>query len=326
MKISQFISKKYLILFFSSFFLSHLEILSLNKVRDFSKKFNGISIFYKDPHEGLTSSILRGLKKLQIPFNVNPNNKNEIKDVFLCLQDANLLRYGINLKEKKHIKKLLVGPNMFARAYEENHLLSHQAIDSYLSPSEWAKISCIEDEPPVANIIRVWPAGVDSDYWKPENENKTSKKVLIYWKTEPEEFCDQVKNILINFGWEPIILKYGTYKHDQYKKRLNRVKFVIFLSRSESQGLALAECWSMNIPTLAWDPGEQSYMGKKFDPVTSCPYLTNATGKRWKKLSELEYLLKNIPSYWQEFSPREWVLNNMTDEVSVNLLLKIINE
>ncbi len=317
-------SKSFIILLTLTNFLTvTLESINLNAVRKFKKKYNGISIFYKSPHQGLTSSVIRGLSKLEIPYNINPNDKKDIKEVFLCLQDASLLRMGIKLKEKNLIKKLIVGPNMFARAYEENHLLANKNIDKYLVPSEWTRIACTQDEPAVKDTIKVWPAGVDSEYWKPEPKKETFQ-VLIYWKTESQEFCDQVKNILLNYGWQPIVIKYDHYNHEHYKKLLNKVKFAVFLSKSESQGLALAECWSMNIPTLVWDPKELFYLGKHYDPVTSCPFLTEQTGKSWKKLSELEELLTTMKSYWPEFNPREWVLDNMTDEVSASLLLEII--
>jgi len=307
--------------------LAQYTFCHTDQIEVFKKKFNGISIFYRDPHPALTASVLRGLSKLNITYNINPGSSHTIYDVALCLQDANLLRQAIKFKEKQLVKKVVVGPNMFARTYEENHLMANKTIDGYLVPSEWTRIACIQDEPPVERIIHVWPAGVDSDYWAPQNlDRKNTKKVLIYWKTEPQSFCDRVKKILIEYGWEPVTIKYGSYNQDQYKNVLNQVKFAVFISQSESQGLALAECWSMNIPTLVWDPKRLFYLGKHYDPVTACPYLTSNTGARWKEFNELEGLLKNLASSWKQFCPREWVLNNMTDEVSADLLLKIINE
>ena len=51
----------------------------------------------------------------------------------------------------------------------------------------------------------------------------------------------------------------------------------VFMSRSESQGLALAEAWAMDVPTLVWQspPGEPGSVFSLSDPA---PYLTSDTG------------------------------------------------
>ena len=51
----------------------------------------------------------------------------------------------------------------------------------------------------------------------------------------------------------------------------------VFISRSESQGLALAEAWAMDVPTLVWQgpPGDGGSLFNLSDPS---PYLTSHTG------------------------------------------------
>ncbi|MBY0110250.1 MAG: hypothetical protein K2X90_04015 [Candidatus Babeliaceae bacterium] len=305
----------------------YVFILLLNPLLASQVFHKHISILKESPHPAVYRSIISGFNKLGITYNVNPSKSSEFGDIVICLDGISSLKRAIKLKNKNRIKKLVVGPSMVGRATEHNHILTNSAIDYYLTPSEWNMIGYVEDEPALKRVIHIWPAGVDSEYWQPQNNLKNKSKVLIYWKTESQEFCDKVKNILLSYGWEPLIIKYGNYKQEHYKELLSQVKFAVFISVTESQGLALAECWAMNIPTLVWDCQKPlEYLGKTYHIVSSCPYLTEQTGKRWKELKELEELLKNIESYWHEFNPREWVLNNMTDEISVNLLLKIINE
>lgn len=296
-------------------------------VQSFKNNFNGITLFYTDPHPAVTSSIIRGLTTFDIPFTINPKNAEAIKDVVFCLQDVKWLKRCIKYKNKGITKKLIVGPNMFGRSSADDHIILNSAIDLYLTPCEWNKIAHIQDEPEVSKIIEVWPAGINAHFWNPQSLQKNTNLVLIYWKTEPQAFCDQVKSLLEKYGWQPIIIKYGSYHVDHYKNLLNQVKFAVFISVSESQGIALAESWAMNVPTLAWDPQRPIfYCGKCFDPVNSCPYLCDKTGRRWNKLDELESLLQNIDTYWSEFSPRQWVLDNMTDAISIALLLKLISQ
>lgn len=316
----------FLVLLFQIFSVD-LQSKNTDQVLSFKSKFNKISLFFENAHVGVRDSIVRGFKQLHVPYTINPKKIEDIGDIVFCLDNVTLLERAIDLKKKGIVKKIIVGPNILARTYMSNHILSHPAIDYYLTPSEWNMIACIEDEPPLKKTIRIWPAGIDAEYWKPAHcLHNTNKAVMIYWKNESYSFIEKVQDMLIDHGWHPVLIKYGNYSHQQYKDVLHTVKFAVFISQSESQGLALAECWSMNIPTLVWDPKKLFYLGKNYDPVTACPYLTDQTGKRWKEFHELEYLLKNIESYFPQFRPREWILNNMSDEVSINLLLEIINE
>jgi len=58
----------------------------------------------------------------------------------------------------------------------------------------------------------------------------------------------------------------------------------------------------------------------------SCPYLNDQVGRDWRNLSELETLLQSMDKLLPQFSPREWVLTHMTDEISVRILIEIIND
>ena len=60
----------------------------------------------------------------------------------------------------------------------------------------------------------------------------------------------------------------------------NQIRFcllAVFLSSSESQGIALAEAWSMNVPTFVWNPKPKELNGRYFPSVDSAPYLTPET-------------------------------------------------
>ena len=100
-------------------------------------------------------------------------------------------------------------------------------------------------------------------------------------------------------------------------------KSVAGASATESQGLALAEAWSMDVPTLVWSPNQEHSEVPGLFP-TGAPYLTGATGKYWKDLSDLREILS--VGFAGQFSPREWILNNMTNKLAAKNYLAIAQQ
>ncbi len=267
-------------------------------------------------------SLCRGLDKLEFDYNINPAPQ-DLHDVVIVISNISKLRYAINLKKTKRIKKLLAGPNLMIRADDYNRIAASPEIDKYLVPSEWCRIAYQEVEPRLKGKIELWYAGVDPDKWN--SFNKTEEKVIVYWKNEGESFCNQVETLLQKYGFEIVRLRYGSYKLNQYKELLKKTKFCVFLSRSESQGIALAESWSMDVPTIAWNPKELVAHGRRYSIVSACPLLTTLTGRDWQNLQELESLICKYESICKDFSPRSWVLGNLTDQKSAELLLSIVD-
>lgn len=279
-------------------------------------------------HYSLTRSIKNGLAKIGVNFNYNPSRLEDVGDVVYVLSDMNALRQAIDLRRSGKIKRLLAGPCLATRANECNHILASPEIDIYLVNSEWTKAAYIEDEPSLKKNIDILYAGIDIDFWMSVKEKDlANKNVLVYWKTEDESFCVAVENELRNCGWSPMRLRYGNYSVSQYKQVLSEVAFAVFISRSESQGLALAEAWAMDVPTLVWDPQQPLVIaGRSHWPVSAAPYLTQYTGMFWRDIEEFKKKLSHVQDELSSFSPRAWALNNMSDEASARLLLEIIHK
>lgn len=96
-----------------------------------------------------------------------------------------------------------------------------------------------------------------------------------------------------------------------------------FLSQSESQGIALAEAWAMDVPTFSWNPGEFVYKMHTFKNVSSAPYTTSENGALWKDIDEL-YCVLDLFLKENTYSPRKWILNNITDILCSKQLLSLI--
>lgn len=277
-------------------------------------------------HSAVNRSVARGFSQLTIPYNVNPSSLDQLYDVVWAVCGIETLQQVIQLKRDGRIKYLLVGPNLMVRANEYNNMLSSPEIDWMIVPSEWTKVAYEQDNPTLIGRITTIYAGIDETYWSPETLSNTFKKtVLIYWKAESEgraflqNIIDTLSSCLPKKSqWKIVVLEYGKHTAKQFKEVLNQTAYAIFVSPTESQGIALAEAWAMNIPTIVWDPQRLDMHGRHHDIVSACPYLTEATGVTWKTMHDLESILKSIHEHnlLAAFSPRAWVLEHMTDKIA----------
>ena len=273
-------------------------------------------------HSAVTRSLIEGLQKIKADFNYNPTKSSEVGEAFVVLSSVEALRQAIILKKQGKIKKLLAGPNLMELPDDYGNLLADPAIDAVLVPSENIAEFYRKFNPAVANKVKVWFAGVDENYWRPDGKIKNLKKVIVYWKNARPIFNIYVERKLRQYGFEPIRIVYGKYSPRRFRKALAESKFAVFLSISETQGLALAEAWAMDVPTLVWEPKTEQYYLRGVI-MSAAPYLTPQTGREWKELGELEKLLQN-QSWPVLCRPRQWVLENMTDEISAKLLLSYV--
>lgn len=298
-------------------------------------------------HQGVTRSLVEGLEKIGFSdFNYGPDNEDEIAEHVHVLAGVNTLQYAIELKKKGMIKTLTAGPNVVVFPYEYEAVITNPEIDKYLTPSDWNKRLFIEMAPSLDGRIFSWPAGVDTEYFKPDDTISRDNTVIVYHKFESDQFRHRVCCELRKYGWEPVIFKYGgrplefyqgngasqeieRYDVEDFKEALSRACFAVTISDQESQGIALAEMWAMNVPTICFDPHyymwewEGRFIERDGD-VSSCPYLSEATGMRFSDFEELRSILGMLSTDNIQFSPRNWVLENMSDEISAKKFLDTI--
>lgn len=304
-------------------FIFAISCSSAEKITVLTRPVNRptVSLWY---HSAVVHSLLRGLSNLEVDFNYNPIDESEVGSIVFVPSNEDALEQAIEWKKSGKIKKLLAGPNHVISPLENAIVLSPY-IDRYLVNSEWTRTAYLEEAPEMIRNIAIWPAGVDPDVWAPSQLYAKQNQVLVYWKTEAEEFCEAVEELLRKYHWEPIRIRYGSYDQATFRQVLDCSVFAVFISRSESQGLALAEAWSMDVPTFVWNPQELTINERRYTESSACPYLTPHTGIDWKNLEEFEALLQAIhPEDMNLFHPREWVLDNMSDTASAAILLSII--
>lgn len=274
-------------------------------------------------HYAVVRSVVEGLREIGADFNHDPQSFGRLaRVVYAPANEA--LRQAARLKREGRIDFLVAGPSNAFFPEEADNILWLPEIDIIIEPSEWMREFFSEIAAPLVPKIRICTAGVDPNYWKPSGEGQPAR-AIIYWKNGDESFCDDVEAVIRNFGMESVRLRYGHYTREDYKQELDRSSIAVFLSSFETQGIALAEAWSMDVPTLVWNPrSDASWRGRSFISKSSAPYLTPSTGLDWVTLDDLGQVVSEAFARRNEFAPRKWVLANMTDAICSGRLFEII--
>jgi hypothetical protein len=226
------------------------------------------------------------------------------------------------IKNKHMYKKLVVGPNLVITPKDHNAIITNDAIDIILQPSLWTKQFLLSFEPRLEHKIKLWPAGVEIPK---ESTLQKTIDVLIYSKNKMkykllETICNELKQKQLTYT----ILEYGSFKQATYFKKLNEAKMLIYLSNSESQGLALQEAWARDIPTLVFNRGYYEYKGNHFvNEHISAPYLNNMTGTFFNEetfSTQFPFFLNNL----DRFTPKKYVEQNLSDRVCAEKFLDTV--
>jgi hypothetical protein len=268
-------------------------------------------------------SVVEGLHEIGADFNHDPPTFNTLaRVVYAPANEA--LRQAALLKRDGRVDFLVAGPSNAFFPEEADNILWLSEIDIIIEPSEWMREFFSEIAAPLVPKIRICTAGIDQNYWKSGNDRQRTHAV-VYWKSGEEKFCESVEKIVRGFGVEVVRFRYGHYTREDYRTDLDRSAIAIFLSSFETQGIALAEAWAMDVPTLVWNPrSDASWRGRAFIAKSSAPYLTPATGMEWVTLDDLARVAREAFANRSAFSPREWVLANMTDAICSSRLFEII--
>lgn len=278
-------------------------------------------------HVAVTRSLLHGLTELGWQHNYNPLMQHCIAEHCLVLANEEALRQAILLKRAGKIKRLVAGPNIVVLPSEMDALMASPEIDLCLVPSEWVKQVYLAETPALEGRIAVWAAGVDVTQWcaPPPGPAMPAPVVLLYVKsgmTEDELTC--LHDLLVSHGATVIRVDYGQYDASQFRQHLARASLCIFVSASESQGIALQEAWSCDRPTWVFDPGYWSAPNGRCYPASSAPYLSADCGHAFSALDALAILLKRWENGEFHYAPRHWVSQHMTDKTSAERLTSLL--
>lgn len=253
----------------------------------------------------ITRSLLGGLAlQDKVTWAHVANYRGERARTIYVVHDHHAVEAAIKAKRAGLCDRLVIGPDGIIPAPE---------VDVFILQCEWWREYQTKLMPAIADRVVLWPCGVNPTYWKPPEGRR--QKVLIYEKRRPG-VARQLAALLESAGYKSVIVVYGTYTLESYRRDLASAFACIVVADQETQGVAMYEAWSMNVPTFVekyeWDPN----FGCR---CSASPYLSEMTGTFWEDQGELPRLLASAGQY----APRQWVLENATDLIAAEALLKI---
>lgn len=190
---------------------------------------------------------------------------------------------------------------------------------TYIQPSDWVKMLWQSFEICKDVRIETLPWGVDTDRFTEIKCLKQRQKVFIYYKRRDPNELLFLRKFLDDHKVEYRIFDYvERYDENEYLEYLQNSKYGIILDAHESQGFAIEEAMSCNVPLLVWNVSnmKQEY-GSNYDPwpATSIPYWDNRCGEVFYKANELEDACNKFIDNLTNYNPRSYVLENLSIEV-----------
>jgi len=276
-------------------------------------------------------NLMKGLDKIGVPYRFNDYNYiDKHPEEVACIIGKPQVLFN-----RKWNNPILFGAGIYSHPLDCPDLFVHYPnVKRLLVPGEWMRKMF---EPFYGDKVLAWPVGTDTDYWKPTATNKTYD-FLIYDKLNRDrdnllvKVLEPILKIITNNNLTYRTIRYGTYTPVQLKAILNTSKAAIFLSESESQGLAYQQTLSVNVPILAWDSAgywqDPCYYPQKvkYQPVSSVPYWDDHCGLKFKDIDEFEARLTIFLANINLFKPRDYILENLSLEKCAEQYLKIFHQ
>ena len=227
---------------------------------------------------------------------IDNHNLNEFDCVYSPSEPIDVSKYPNT--------KFIFGPHF--SIFPDYRLIPIKGINSaYIQPSEWVKKDWSNNIKynDITNdlIIKTLPFGVDTVKY---NKNKTvveRQKVFIYFKQRDPNELKFIEDFINFNNIEYKIFSYNeTYCENDYLNFLKDAKYGIWIGRHESQGFALQEALSCDVPLLVWNVKSmnQEYSSKYEDiNATSIPYWDDRCGEFFYEKEELDETFNKAPAH-----------------------------
>jgi len=225
-------------------------------------------------------------------------------------------------------KKFIFGPHF--SVFPDNRLLYINNIHNksiYIQPSEWVcklwRSLNAEDYIP----MKSFPFPVNTDKFNDSGKNRS--KIFIYHKRRKPEELEFIKNFLNNKKIEYLVFDYiKRYNEEDYLNYLQESKYGIIVDAHESQGFAIEEALSCNVPLLVWNTRDMSQeYGGNYDKIqcTTISYWNERCGEYFYDQNEFIETYNKFIEKLDTYKPREFVLDNLSVEVCSDRFKELIN-
>lgn len=229
--------------------------------------------------------------------------------------------------------RFLFGPH-FSVLPDNNQLSIIKGNSVYIQPSEWAVNVWKNNAICNGLALKPLPFGVDTDRFCPTHQfcptDQPSNKqlVFVYFKHRNPADLVFITNHLSSMGISFRIFGYSNrYSESEYLHYLQQSKYGIWVDAHESQGFALEEALSCNVPLLVWNvvSFRQEYGSNYPDvPATTVPYWDGRCGELFYQGSEFPRIFSQFLAKLSQFTPREYILENLTIDLCEQKMVDLI--
>jgi len=227
--------------------------------------------------------------------------------------------------------KVIYGPQFWPQSLQGPYQPEYEKHYVYNSLSLWNQHTLVEIYGNLRAPIVQFPYAVDVEHFKITKE-PPSYDCLLYLKHRNQSTYDQVIDILKSKQMSYTIIQYGSYSESQYIDALKHSKFALIVDAHESQGFALEEAMSCNVPllvlsatslydeTINGNNSYEHYRPKKL-VATSVPYWSDECGIKIETIHDLPDSLTQMLDRYTTFTPREYILRTLAPKPCMQRIL-----
>lgn len=276
-----------------------------------------IQIYYSQQSNGpgkVIKNLSKGLSTLDVSYNLNEPPVSGTKKI--CLSNHSIL--------KSHIKELFIGPNICTLPID-NKIVMQQEYKKYIVNSNWTFNAYKKWIP--ESKLDIWSVGIDTDLFCDTSGDKKEYDCLVYFKRRSETDLNYIKEFLEEKKQTYNIVKYGKYSEDEFINLISKSKYGIVIDNCESQGIAIQEMMSCNLPLFVWDVKFWNDRGEENKvESTSIPFWDDSCGLSFYNKEEMCEKWDEFILNLQRYNPRKYILDNLTLEKQAKEIIKILEE
>jgi hypothetical protein len=252
------------------------------------------------------------------------------------LSNINLLDYEIvySPAESFYVNRLptmkfIFGPHFSTFPNQKiQDIIGNNSI--YIQPSQWT-VDIWKQYPITKNLrIESIPFGVDTNKFNQKLDISSRNKVFIYFKNRNPLELRYLEHLLLTQNIEYKVFDYKKkYDEAAYINYLQEAKYGIWLGCHESQGFALQEALSCNVPLFVWSVKsmKQEY-GCNYDdvPATSIPYWDERCGEVVYDINNFIIRFKEFLLKLETYNPRQYVIEHLSMDVCEQKFIRLCND
>jgi hypothetical protein len=231
--------------------------------------------------------------------------------------------------------KIIFGPELFILPYGSiigplNNKWKTRCVDNTLS--KWVEKCYLDVSKTMVIPTGQFPFAINTEKFTPNGEKTLD--CLVYFKHRHPQVLENIKQILDKKKLSYQVFSYGSYNEQDYLNTLQKSKFMLTLDAHESQGFALQEAMSCNVPLLVFDINSVydeygTSFFNQYKPLelkaTSVPYWDSSCGLKTTDLADIPAMVDQMLNTYETFEPRKFIIENLSEESCMQRILDYMN-